>query len=88
MEYILVMSLAGSTMTLVYLIAKLLRKRIPARLHYLLAKMAVLYYLIPLPFLKSGYKVFFNTVMPKRQTVRRQPPLRWRNYFLRGEEKL
>lgn len=88
MEYILVMSLAGSTMTLVYLIAKLLRKRIPARLHYLLAKMAVLYYLIPLPFLKSRYKVFFNAVMPKRQTVMRQIPLRWTNYFVRGEEKL
>lgn len=89
MEYILVMSLSGSTMTLVYLLVKyLLRKRIPARVHYLLAKIAVLYYLIPLPFLKSRYKEFFNAVMPGRQTVMRQIPLRWTNYFVRGEEKL
>lgn len=54
MEYLLVMSLSGSTMTGIYLLLRYLFKgKISARLYYLLAKVAVIYYLIPLPFLKG-----------------------------------
>ncbi len=57
MEYLLVMSLSGSTMTGIYLLLRYLFKgKISARLYYLLAKVAVIYYLIPLPFLKGWYK--------------------------------
>ena len=89
MEYILVMSLSGSTMTILYLLAKyLLRDKISARMHYLLAKAAVLYYLIPLPFLKSWYKRFIRTVMPREQAESARVTLRWTNYVLHSEEKL
>ena len=89
MEYILVMSLSGSTMTILYLLAKyLLRDKISTRMHYLLAKAAVLYYLIPLPFLKSWYMKIINMVMPKERAESVQVTLRWTNYVLRSEEKM
>ena len=89
MEYILVMSLSGSTMTVIYLLAKyLLRDKISARLHYLVAKAAVLYYLIPLPFLKSWYLKFIGFVMPRERAESVQVTLRWTNYVLRSEEKM
>ncbi|MDE6212361.1 MAG: M56 family metallopeptidase [Lachnospiraceae bacterium] len=89
MEYILVMSLSGSTMTILYLLAKyLLRDKISARMHYLLAKAAVLYYLIPLPFLKSWYMKIISMVMPKERAESVQVTLRWTNYVLRSEEKM
>lgn len=56
MEYLLVMALSGSTMTCLYLLARrILRDKLSASAFYLIAKAAVLYYLIPLPFLKSWY---------------------------------
>ncbi|MDE7247435.1 MAG: hypothetical protein K2N43_06075 [Lachnospiraceae bacterium] len=89
MEYILVMSLSGSTMTILYLLAKyLLRDKISARMHYLLAKAAVLYYLIPLPFLKSWYVKFISAVMPGEQAESVRVTLRWTKYVLHSEEKL
>ena len=89
MEYILVMSLSGSTMTILYLLAKyLLRDKISARMHYLLAKAAVLYYLIPLPFLKSWYVKFISAVMPEEQAESVRVTLRLTNYVLHSEEKL
>ncbi|MBD5508569.1 MAG: M56 family metallopeptidase [Lachnospiraceae bacterium] len=89
MEYILVMTLSGSTMTVIYLLAKyLLRDRISARLHYLVAKAAVLYYLIPLPFLKSWYKKIIGLVMPAEQAASVKVTLRWTNYVLHSEEKM
>ena len=49
MEYLLVMSLSGSAMTGIYLLLRfLLRKRVCARLYDLLARVAILYYLVPL----------------------------------------
>lgn len=88
MEYILVMSFSGSTMTVIYLLAKyLLRDKISARLHYLVAKAAVLYYLIPLPFLKGWYKKIINVVMPRDRTASVKVTLRWTNYILHSEEK-
>lgn len=89
MEYILVMTLSGSTMTIIYLLAKyLLRDRISARLHYLIAKAAVLYYLVPLPFLKSWYIKIIRAVMPRERAESVQVTLRWTNYVLHSEEKL
>ncbi|MDE7430129.1 MAG: M56 family metallopeptidase, partial [Lachnospiraceae bacterium] len=89
MEYILVMSLSGSTMTILYLLAKyLLRDKISARMHYLLAKAAVLYYLIPMPFLKSWYKKIIGAVMPRNRAASVKVTLRWTNYVLHSEEKL
>lgn len=88
MEYILVMSISGSTMTVIYLLAKyLLRDKISARLHYLVAKAAVLYYLIPLPFLKGWYKKIISVVMPRERTESVKVTLRWTNYILHSEEK-
>lgn len=56
MEYLLVMALSGSTMTIMYLLTRsILRDKLSASAFYLLAKAAVLYYLIPLPFLKRWY---------------------------------
>ena len=89
MGYILVMTLSGSTMTVIYLLAKyLLRDRISARLHYLVAKAAVLYYLIPLPFLKGWYKKIINVVMPAERAASAKVTLRWTNYVLHSDEKL
>ena len=89
MEYILVMSISGSTMTVIYLLAKyLLRDKISARLHYLVAKAAVLYYLIPLPFLKGWYSKFIGFVMPREQAESVKVTLRWTNYVLHSEERL
>lgn len=57
MEYLLIMSLSGSIMTGIYVLARhLFGGRMSARLQYLLAKASVLYYLIPLPFLKEWYE--------------------------------
>lgn len=89
MEYLLVMALSGSTMTCLYLLVRcLLRKKLCAETYYLLAKAAVLYYLIPLPFLKTWYREFINAVIPKTQTAMKQITLRWTNYVVREEEKL
>lgn len=73
MEYLLVMAFSGSTMTCLYLLARRLsRERLCARTYYLLAKAAVLYYLIPLPFLKSWYK----DVVPTSIWENRREPAR------------
>lgn len=57
MEYLLVMSLSGSTMTCLFLLLRrLMKERLCAGMYYILAKAAVLYYLVPLPFLKSWYR--------------------------------
>lgn len=66
MEYLLMMTLSGSTMTVTcWLLRFLLRNRISARSYYLLAKAAVLYYLIPLPFLKGWYSKVLRVIVPK-----------------------
>ncbi len=73
MEYLLVMALSGSTMTCLYLLVRrLLRERLCAGTYYLLAKAAVLYYLIPLPFLKTWYL----DVVPKTIWENRKEPAR------------
>lgn len=56
MKYLLIMSFSGSTMVVIYMLFRiLLRDQMPARLQYLLVKVAALFYLIPLPFVKDWY---------------------------------
>lgn len=68
MEYLLVMVLSGTTMTVMYLLLRrLLKKKLCAKAYYFLAKVAVLYYLIPLPFLKSWYRDMVPTAVLERR---------------------
>ncbi|MCX4377527.1 MAG: M56 family metallopeptidase [Lachnospiraceae bacterium] len=57
MEYLLVMSISGTTSACICILLRYLMKdRISAGMQYLLLKISVLYYLIPLPFLKKWYQ--------------------------------
>ena len=57
MEYLLVMSLSGTTSACIcILLGYLMKGRISAEMQYLLLKISILYYLIPLPFLKKQYQ--------------------------------
>ncbi len=68
MKSLLVMTLSGSTMTVICLLLRLLlRNRVSARLYYLLARVAVLYYLIPLPFLKEWYREGLWVILPGKE---------------------
>lgn len=68
MKSLLVMTLSGSTMTVICLLLRLLlRNRVSARLYYLLARVAVLYYLIPLPFLKEWYREGLWVILPETE---------------------
>ena len=89
MEYILVMTLSGSTMTAIYLLMRhFLWNKCSARLFYLVSKMAVLYYLIPLPFLKPWYKAVIRIFRRGGQTAVRRIPLTWTNYAVHADERL
>ncbi len=71
MEYLLVMSLSGSTMMGMYLLLKcLLRNKVSARLYYLVIRVTVLFYLIPLPFLKGWYRKIIRVFVPAKQAER------------------
>ncbi len=66
---------------LLYLICRrLMRNRFPARLQYLLAKAAVLYYLIPLPFLKRWYDRMALQMIPRQQNKAVGISPEWSNY--------
>ena len=57
MEYLIVMSISGTTSACICILLRYLMKdRISAGMQYLLLKISVLYYLIPLPFLKKWYQ--------------------------------
>lgn len=57
MEYLLIMSISGTTSACICILLKYLMKdRVSAGMQYLLLKISVLYYLIPLPFLKKWYQ--------------------------------
>lgn len=78
MEYLLVMVLSGTTMTCLYLLARLLlRKKLSAGTYYLLAKAAVLYYLIPLPILKDCYREVVPEVLWRARMEIDRIPLTW-----------
>lgn len=93
MEYLLVMMISGSTMTAAsWILRRLLRDRISAKLYYLLAKAAILYYLIPLPFLKKWYEEVIRIIVPEgqRESVEMEiakVSLRWTNYVVRADGK-
>lgn len=80
MEYLLVMSLSGSTMMGMYLLLKcLLGDRVSARLYYLIIRAAVLFYLTPLPFLKGWYRKVVRVFVSERQIESMQIPVGWTN---------
>lgn len=86
MEYLLVMALSGSTMTCLYLLVRrLLRERLCAGTYYLLAKAAVLYYLIPLPFLKSWYREAVPETLWRARKEDNRIPLVWTRYEIHTE---
>lgn len=86
MEYLLVMSLSGSMMTGVYLLVRgLLKKKICARFYDLLARVAILYYLVPLPYLKKYYAAALRHLLPERDLEISRVPLTWRNHIVHAE---
>ncbi len=89
MEYLLVMSLSGSTMTVMYLLLRRrLWDRVSARTFYLLARVAVLYYLIPLPYLKQWYRQALWKVLQRGKTYAARIPLTWTNYAVHADQRL
>lgn len=89
MEYLLVMSLSGSTMTAISLLLRFLFKdRISARMYYLLARTAALYYLIPLPFLKRWYGEAIRVFVPDRRIEIAQISLAWTNYTVHADGRM
>lgn len=88
MEYLLVMSLSGSTMMVLYLLLKYpLKDKVSSRLYYLILKEAVLFFLIPLPFLKGWYRRVIRAAIPKRQPKSVQIPVAWTRYVVHVGEK-
>lgn len=86
MEYLLVMALSGSTMTCLYLLARrLLRKKLSAGTYYLLAKAAVLYYLIPLPILKDCYREAVPEALWRARMDANRIPLVWTRYEIHAD---
>lgn len=89
MEYLLVMSLSGSTMMGIYLLLKrLLRDEVSTRLYYLIARVVVLFYLIPLPFLKGWYEKIIRAASPKGQMKSVQIPVAWTNSVVHVGQKV
>lgn len=89
MEYLLVMSLSGSTMTGIYLLLRyLLKDKICARLYDLLARAAILYYLVPLPYLKKYYAAAIRLFLPGSSLGISRVPLTWRNHIVHAEGKM
>lgn len=86
MEYLLVMTISGSTMTVVcWLVMCLMKNKVSARMNYLLAKAAVLYYLIPLPFLKGLYSRIFRVILPEAKMEIAHIPLARTSYTVNAD---
>lgn len=89
MEYLLVMTLSGSTMTGIYLLLRyLLKHKVCARFYDLLARAAILYYLVPLPYLKKCYVAALRHLWPERPLAIARVPLTWRNHIVHAEGNL
>lgn len=89
MEYLLMMSLSGSAMMVIYLVMRcLFRDKVSERFYDLLAKAVVLYYLIPLPFLKGWYRQAFWRIMPEPEAEIELIPLTWTNYSISKDGKM
>lgn len=83
MEYLLVMTLSGTTMTCLFLLLRgILKERLCASVYCLLAKVAVLYYLIPLPFVKSWYREVIPAASWESRMATNRKPLTWTNYLV------
>ncbi|MDE7131291.1 MAG: M56 family metallopeptidase [Lachnospiraceae bacterium] len=88
MKYLLFMSLSGSTMVGVCMLLRFLfRDKMSARLQYLLARAAVLYYLIPLPFVKKLYESIAGYILPEKKVTVSQVSLIWSGYLVRANGK-
>lgn len=84
MEYLLVMSISGSTMMGLYFLLKcLLKDNVSSRLYYLIIKEAVLFFLIPLPFLKGWYRKMIRIAIPRVQVI----SVTWKRYVVHAGEK-
>lgn len=89
MEYLVVMVLSGSMMTVLYLLARrLLKRKLSAGAYYLLAKAAVLYFLVPLPFLKGWYRDLIPTVLLERRMGLDRISLTWTNFMVHAQGSL
>lgn len=89
MEYLLVMSLSGSTMAVMYLLmGRLLWEKFSARTLYLLARVAILYYLIPLPFLEYWYGEAIRVFLQKNHMEAARISLTWTNYAVHADQRL
>ncbi|MDE7199925.1 MAG: M56 family metallopeptidase [Lachnospiraceae bacterium] len=88
MEYLLVMSLSGSTMMGIYFLLKyLLKDKASSRLYYLIIKGAVLFFLIPLYFLKGWYRKIIWVAILKGQMKGVHIPVTWTQYAVHTGEK-
>ncbi|MBD5477237.1 MAG: M56 family metallopeptidase [Lachnospiraceae bacterium] len=88
MKYLLIMSLSGSTMVGIYMLLRgLLRDKMSARLQYLFVKAAILYYLIPLPFVKRWYINIAEHLQPERKSIA-QASAAWAGYMVHANEKI
>lgn len=89
MEYLLVMSISGSTMMGLYFLLKfLLKDNVSSRLYYLIIKEAILFFLIPLPFLKGWYRKVIRIAIPKGQVKGVEIPVAWTKYVIHAGEKM
>lgn len=87
MEYLLVMSLSGGTITVVYLLLRcMLKHKICARFFDLLARAAILYYLVPLPYLKKCYLAVLRLFLPESPVLISTIPLSRRNHIVYAED--
>lgn len=86
MEYLLIMALSGTTMTcLFFLLRLMLKEKLCASVYCLLAKAALLYYLIPLPFVKSWYREIVPAATWESRIVTNRIPLTWTNYLVHAD---
>lgn len=70
MNYILTLCLSGSVMGLMYFAIKyVVSSRLSAEWQYRIIKGVILFYLLPLPFLKKIYVAALNRIMRKEQPV-------------------
>ncbi|MCM1044180.1 MAG: M56 family metallopeptidase [Candidatus Gastranaerophilales bacterium] len=69
MNLLFSMTLSGSVMTLLCLILKALMRKVPERVYYALWKVCILYFLIPLPFLKKFYGLILQRLAEMTRAV-------------------
>lgn len=70
MSYILTMTFSGSMMLLLYMLVKHgVREKISAIWRYRMLKAAMIYFLLPLPFLKQVYDRWLDSMFPKETGI-------------------